>query len=74
MIMSNQEFLSVGQAAARIPGATPQAITNAFYGGLLRADLCPLIAGRRAIPVSYVEIIEMVLRRAGKLRERQVHQ
>lgn len=63
------EYLSVGETAKVIgDGARPCDITNLFYKGLLRNDLCPIVGGRRLIPRDYVGQIEAVLRRAGKLR------
>lgn len=60
------DLLSVGETAKRIGARAPD-ITSAFYNGRLRDDLCPLVGGRRLIPESYVPMIEMVLRRAGKI-------
>lgn len=59
------ELLSVGDAAKRL-GANPKDITTAFYTKALRDDLCPVVAGRRLIPASYLGAIAMVLRRAGR--------
>lgn len=67
------EFLSVGQAARQI-GALPRAITDAFYAGLLREDICPIMAGRRMIPPDYLPAIEMVLKRLGKLHRQTAEQ
>ena len=62
------DFLSVGQTAKAIgAGARPCDITNLFYKGRLREDLCPIVGGRRLIPRDYVDQIAAVLRRAGKL-------
>jgi hypothetical protein len=60
--------MTVSEAARRIPGARPRDISQAFYDRLLRDDIAPLVGGRRLIPESYLPVIEMVLRRAGKLR------
>lgn len=60
------EFLSVGDCARRLK-VSPREITNLFYLGKLRDDLCPLIGGRRLIRPEYVSQIEWALRRAGKL-------
>lgn len=56
--------ISVGQAARNL-GVRPTLITQLFYEGRLRDDLCPVVAGRRLIPPGYVEIIAMELRRKG---------
>jgi len=70
--MNETEFLSVGEVSRRI-GARPQDVTTAFYRGLLRDDLCPLVGGRRLIPESYVDLIAMALKRAGKLAQEVGH-
>ena len=57
--------LSVSEVARRI-GARPKDISDQFYRCELRDDLCPIVAGRRLIPESYVEIIDMVLKRHGR--------
>ena len=61
-------YLSVGETARRIGrGIIPKDISTLFYQGFLRDDLCPVVAGRRLIPETYVPMIEMVLRRRGRL-------
>ena len=50
---------------ARLLGVKPSQITDLFYKRQLRDDLCPIVAGRRLIPPSYVRIIAMELRRKG---------
>jgi hypothetical protein len=64
-------FLSVGEVGRKI-GANPKDITDAFYRGLLRDDIAPIMAGRRMIPESYLPMVEMVLRRLGKLHRQEV--
>jgi len=67
------DFLSVGQVAKAIGGgARPCDITNLFYKGRLREDLCPILGGRRMVPREYVAQIAAALRRAGKLRGAEV--
>jgi len=67
-------FLTVGQAADRL-GVRPADVSSLFYRRKLRVDMCPLIGGRRLIPPSYLDSIERVLRREGKLLEgRAVHE
>ena len=39
---------------ARLLGVKPSQITDLFYKRQLRDDLCPIVAGRRLIPPSYV--------------------
>lgn len=60
------DYLSVGQAADRL-GVPPRAITSAFYDRKLDTDRCPLMAGRRMIPIDYLDGIAFELRRLGKL-------
>jgi hypothetical protein len=38
---------------------------------VLRDDLCPIVAGRRLIPSSYLPEVEAALRRHGKLKEEE---
>jgi hypothetical protein len=58
-------LLSVSDVARRI-GATPRDISDLYYRRELRDDLCPIIAGRRLIPETYVAEIEAVLRHHGR--------
>jgi len=60
------KYLSVSEVARRI-GAKPKDISDLFYSRKLRDDLCPIVAGRRLIPVDYVLTICAVLRRHGRL-------
>ncbi len=59
-------YVTVGEIG-RAHGVRPADITRLFYERRLRDDLCPIASGRRLIPDSYVEIVLMELRRAGKL-------
>ena len=58
--------LSVSEVARRL-GARPKDISDLFYSRELRDDLCPIVAGRRLIPESYVDVIDMVLKRHGRI-------
>jgi hypothetical protein len=60
------DYLSVSEAAARI-GAKPKDLSDAIYLRKIDAERCPLIAGRRVIPVDYLDGIAIELRRMGKL-------
>ena len=60
-----EKQLSVSEVARRI-GAAPKDISDLFYRRELRDDLCPIVAGRRLIPESYVDVIVMVLKRHGR--------
>jgi len=51
-----QQFLTVSEVARRM-GAVPRDISDLSYARQLRDDLCPVIGGRRLIPVSYVSVI-----------------
>ncbi len=57
--------LSVSEAARRL-GARPRDISDLFYRRELRDDLCPIVAGRRLIPASYLDTIAAALRRRGR--------
>ena len=57
--------LSVSEAARRL-GAKPRDISDLLYKRQLRDDLCPIVAGRRLIPATYLDMIARALRRAGR--------
>lgn len=59
------EYVAVGEAAKRVGGRAPD-ITALFYRGRLRDDLCPVVGGRRLIPIGYLEQIRLALKRAGR--------
>ena len=48
----------------------PRGISDLFYSRQLRDDLCPIVGGRRLIPISYLPLIEMALRRHGYISHR----
>ncbi len=56
------QFLSVSQVA-RLLNALPRDISDLFYARKLRDDICPIVAGRRLIPKSYIHEIEATLRK-----------
>lgn len=60
-----EAHLSVS-AVARILGARPKDISDLFYQRELRDDLCPILAGRRLIPESYIDEIAAALRRRAR--------
>ena len=64
-------YICVGEAAKRL-GANPIHISQLFYSQQLRSDLCPVIAGRRLIPLDYLDLIRAALKRAGKPVGREV--
>jgi hypothetical protein len=59
--MSNESFLSVGEAAEAL-NVAPRAISNALYDRKLDLARCPKVAGRRLIPKDYLPSIAAVLR------------
>lgn len=56
------ETLPVGEVA-RLANCPPHYISQAFYRRRLDADRCPIVAGRRQIPKSYVAEIVRAIRR-----------
>jgi hypothetical protein len=58
------KFISVSEAARRL-GAKPRDISDLFYRRELRDDLCPIVAGRRLIPASYLSVVRLALQRHG---------
>jgi hypothetical protein len=60
------DFLSVSQVARQV-GAKPKVISDLLYQRELRDDLCPIVAGRRLIPRSYVTTIREALIERGLL-------
>ena len=63
--MDTPQYLTVSEAARRL-GALPRDITNAFYMRQLRDDIAPIIGGRRVIPMDYLNVVRMVLKRNGR--------
>ncbi len=61
-----ERTLTTGQVAAQL-GVRPKLITDLFYAGRLRENVCPVQSGRRLIPENYVEEVARALRTAGKL-------
>jgi hypothetical protein len=61
------KFLTVSETARRIPGARPKDISDLLYLRRLSCARCPLVGGRRMIPLDYVPEVEAALRRAGRL-------
>ena len=53
--------------AARPWGIPPRLISDLFYSRRLDDKRCPIVAGRRLIPRSYLPEIERVLRECGHL-------
>jgi hypothetical protein len=64
------DYVAVGEAADELTEDLGEPvrrrwITDLFYQGELRDDLCPVIAGRRLIPRSYLLMVVKALRRRG---------
>lgn len=57
--------LSVSEVARKL-GARPKDISDLFYQRELRDDLCPIVAGRRLIPETYIQEIAAALRRHAR--------
>ena len=62
----NATHLIVSEVARRI-GARPKDITDQFYLRRLDDTICPIVGGRRLIPLEYVPVIETTLRQLGRL-------
>ena len=65
MVVDN--YLTVSEMARRIPGARPKDISDLLYLRRLSCERCPLVGGRRMIPLDYLSEIEAALQRAGRL-------
>lgn len=61
-------YLTVSEVARRhrIP---PRRISDLFYQRKLDDDVCPVVAGRRLIPVEYLPVVEAALRSRGTQQE-----
>src|SRR5258707_4235080 len=71
-----KECLSVSEVARRL-GVAPRVISDLFYQRRLSDDVCPLVSGRRLIPVEYVPVIERALQQtseANATRQEQCRQ
>jgi hypothetical protein len=61
-----KDYLLVSGVARRL-GVAPRAISDLFYSRRLNDELCPIIGGRRLIPLAYLGQIEAALRDRGRL-------
>ncbi len=59
-------FLSASQVARQF-GVRPRDISDLFYRRRLSDKRCPVVAGVRLIPASYLPTIERVLRELRRL-------
>ena len=55
------EFFTVSDAARRL-NVRPREISDLFYQRQLDDKICPVVGGRRLIPLDYLPAIEAVLR------------
>jgi hypothetical protein len=55
------DYVGVSEIASRY-GVPPRVISDLLYGRVLDDQRCPLVAGRRLIPVDYLPVIGAVLR------------
>lgn len=60
------ELLSVSEVARRV-GIAPRVLSDLFYLKRLDDKRCPVIGGRRVVPVTYIPTIRAVLKRRGWL-------
>jgi hypothetical protein len=60
----HHDYLSVSDAARQL-GVQPRQISDLFYQRRLNDDACPVVGGRRLIPVSYLPAIADALRSDG---------
>ena len=45
----------------------PRVISDLFYKRVLSTERCPILGGRRLVPVDYVPVIERALRDRGMI-------
>jgi hypothetical protein len=57
---------------ARIAGVRPRDISDLFYSRELPDQRCPIVAGRRLIPVDYVPVIMAALKEHGCIKQDEV--
>ena len=60
------KIFPVGEVARHL-GVAPKVVSDALYRGAVRDELAPVVAGRRLVHESAIPILELALRRAGKL-------
>ncbi len=65
------EFVTVSGAARRLGNIPPRNISDLFYARKLDDGRCPIVGGRRLIPLDYLATVEAALRRAGHLPQRE---
>lgn len=60
---------TVSEAARQILGARPKDISDLLYRRRLDDARCPIVGGRRLIPLDYLPEVARVLREAGYLQQ-----
>ena len=68
--------VTVSGAARNLEGrlgvvVRPRDISDLFYKRLLPEDRCPILNGRRMIPLDYLPVIERALRERGLIPARE---
>ena len=59
------QFLSVSEAAREF-GVRPREISDLFYQRVLSDDQCPIVGGRRLIPLDYLPEVASAPRKRGR--------
>jgi hypothetical protein len=62
------KVLTVSEVARSL-GVAPYRISELFYRRILNDTVCPVVSGRRLIPVEYLPEIEAEFRRRGLMGE-----
>jgi hypothetical protein len=70
--MSASDYQPVGVIARSLTDrlgvvVRPRDVTDLFYSRILQEDRCPILAGRRLIPVDLIPAIESKLRENGRI-------
>jgi hypothetical protein len=69
--MSDKRYFGVGEVARLCgPGVRSRDVSDLFWLGALDADLCPVVSGRRVVPLSYVATVKRVLQERRAKREK----
>ncbi|MSR58422.1 MAG: hypothetical protein EXS05_12345 [Planctomycetaceae bacterium] len=55
-------------AVARRFGVPPRSISDLFYRRKLSDTVCPVVEGRRMIPLEYLPTVERVMQEVGVLK------
>jgi hypothetical protein len=66
------DYVGSGEAARLTGARSSKSITDLFWMGDLREDLCPIIGGRRMIPRTYLPEVKTALKKRNWLRAEAV--